>query len=275
MPIHSTSFLESLSALRVNIDAIDQQLLQLIAQRCGLVEQVGALKHQYLDQQHFIKPGREAMMMHHLLQSTTNPALKPLIYTIWRHIIGASLSFERPLHLSCVLPQHSMQLSADLLHYIQNYLPFAPYQLYDSVHDALANNHLPDQCLFIALPLSQWIYAMKRHPNQRIFALVPSPLSIPIYAVAALAPEPAHKDYSIWLLPSAVVIPLSHSRINTREMMNNGEDQFIVIEGYVQSLGELASCLAVDESCLVGGKYLGGYSQIPDKEDIFPYSTHR
>ncbi|MGC6475879.1 MAG: chorismate mutase [Parvibaculales bacterium] len=90
-----------LAKLRDDIDAVDTQLLELLAARARLVEQV-ALAKKEMPQSHILRPAREAQQMRKFLQwyQETNSQI-PLagFQAIWREIISSSVSQQEPLQV--------------------------------------------------------------------------------------------------------------------------------------------------------------------------------
>jgi len=101
-----------LDELRQQIDAIDDQLLQLIHQRAGLAAQVGQQKQANGDTAYYV-PSREADIIRRLLRANNettdgiNGERIPdaAVHGIFREIIGACLSLELPLSIAYLGPQ--------------------------------------------------------------------------------------------------------------------------------------------------------------------------
>ena len=79
---------DTLEDLRAEIDAIDAQLLALIAQRLGIADRVRAVKPGGVT---LFRPEREIAM---LARVSAGPIPAPLANTIWRAFIGAMLARE-------------------------------------------------------------------------------------------------------------------------------------------------------------------------------------
>ena len=81
-----------LADLRVQIDALDSQLVDMLTARLELSRKVSAAK---TDNGHIFRPAREAQMLSRLLADA--PAgLQPLIPVVWRAIISSSIAEQRP-----------------------------------------------------------------------------------------------------------------------------------------------------------------------------------
>jgi len=80
-----------LSELRHDIDAIDDQLHELLRLRTKIVEEVRAYKH---DQRIKIRPAREAEIIYRLFAQHQSPFPKRELFRIWRELIVATLRLE-------------------------------------------------------------------------------------------------------------------------------------------------------------------------------------
>ncbi|MDX1921664.1 MAG: chorismate mutase [Alphaproteobacteria bacterium] len=75
-----------LANLRSQIDAIDNQLLDLLRARANVIEEVRAVKGK---QAVYIRPGREASMLRVLVKQPMGHLPPGLVHRLWREMIGA------------------------------------------------------------------------------------------------------------------------------------------------------------------------------------------
>lgn len=94
---------EALGALRVQIDALDHQLLALLNERARVAEQVGDLKRQ--EGSPFFRPDRVAHVIEKIQADNTGPLLNPHVAAIWREIMSACLALEAPQRVAVLGPQ--------------------------------------------------------------------------------------------------------------------------------------------------------------------------
>ncbi len=129
-----TDLLEKqLAGLREEIDAIDVELLELLAKRAGHVLEVGGIKNANKIEGSFIRSGREAKMMREILKRGAGEVPKGAIFSIWRSIIAASLTMEGGL--SVVMPRSK---SFKMHNFISEYFgTFAEYLICDTIPDCL------------------------------------------------------------------------------------------------------------------------------------------
>jgi chorismate mutase/prephenate dehydratase len=94
---------KDLQILRDQIDAIDDQILELLNQRAAVVVAVGKAK-QGSDGPFYV-PNRENAIYQRLTASNTGPFPNAAIIKVFREIISASLNMEMPMHVAFLGPQ--------------------------------------------------------------------------------------------------------------------------------------------------------------------------
>jgi chorismate mutase/prephenate dehydratase len=93
----------ALGELRVQIDALDHQLLQLLNQRARVAEQVGAIKR--AEGSPFFRPDRVAQVIAKIEAANPGPLLNAHVAAIWREIMSACLALESPQRVAVLGPQ--------------------------------------------------------------------------------------------------------------------------------------------------------------------------
>ena len=93
----------SLAPLRVQIDALDRQILDLLNQRARVAEQVGEIKR--AEGTPFFRPDRVAQVIDKITQANPGPLLNQHITSIWREIMSACLALEAPQRVAVLGPQ--------------------------------------------------------------------------------------------------------------------------------------------------------------------------
>ena len=94
---------DALGALRVQIDALDNQLLSLLNQRAHVAEQVGEIKR--AEGSPFFRPDRVAQVIDKITQANPGPLKNEHIAAIWREIMSACLALEAPQRVAVLGPQ--------------------------------------------------------------------------------------------------------------------------------------------------------------------------
>ena len=92
----------NLSDLRVQIDAIDQQLLALLNSRAQVAEKVGEVKKR--EGSPFFRPDRVAKVIEQIQHANSGPLKSEHIAAVWREIMSACLSLESPVRVAYLGP---------------------------------------------------------------------------------------------------------------------------------------------------------------------------
>ncbi len=104
MPMSTPENDKMMDSLRQGIDAIDDQMLDLIHQRAALATQVGRYK-QARGSTPFYVPSREAKIIRRLLAKNHGVIPETALHGIFREIIGACLTLEQPLSIAYLGPE--------------------------------------------------------------------------------------------------------------------------------------------------------------------------
>lgn len=92
----------NLSDLRVQIDALDKQLLTLLNQRALVAEQVGEVKKR--EGTPFFRPDRVAQVIEKIQQTNQGPLKNEHVAAVWREIMSACLALESPVRVAYLGP---------------------------------------------------------------------------------------------------------------------------------------------------------------------------
>jgi len=93
----------SLADLRVQIDSLDQQLLDLLNRRAHVAELVGAVKKR--EGTPYFRPDRVAQVIEKIQKSNPGPLKAPHVAAIWREIMSACLALESPQRVAVLGPE--------------------------------------------------------------------------------------------------------------------------------------------------------------------------
>ncbi len=166
--MQNTEFLEKLEIYRAQIDAVDIEIMQLLAKRFGLVGQVGALKAEHGLQGSYIRPAREAIMLRKLLNDARTAGVpQSMVAGIWRLIIGASTAHESPLNV--VHLSDDVQAGLRAAQYFSDEVP----QFAAHMYDFWTNIHVNEHSIFV-VPYNLLNELWRDMPNHlRVFAQLP------------------------------------------------------------------------------------------------------
>lgn len=101
--------------LRREIDRIDDSILDLLNRRAALVIEIGKLKAE--EKKEFYSPERERAIYERLLDKNKGPFPNRALKNVFREIISASLSLEKPLKVSYLGPKATFTHLACMQHF--------------------------------------------------------------------------------------------------------------------------------------------------------------
>jgi chorismate mutase/prephenate dehydratase len=95
--------MDDMKKLRDRIDELDEQILDLLNKRAGVVIQIGKLKEQQKLEAY--DPSREERVCRRLEQLNKGPFPSSAIKLVFREIMSASLSLEKPIRVAYLGPK--------------------------------------------------------------------------------------------------------------------------------------------------------------------------
>ncbi len=93
---------QELQGFRDRIDALDDQLIKLLAERAGVVQEVGRRKH--LVKSPVFRPEREVAIIERMVAANPGPLTAGSIAAIWLEIISGCRALERVMRVSYLGP---------------------------------------------------------------------------------------------------------------------------------------------------------------------------
>lgn len=106
---------EAMKPLRKRIDEIDTTILELLNERAGCAIKVG--EHKKQNNLEFYAPEREQQVLEGLGKKNKGPFPTPVLLHIFREIMSASLSLEKPLRIAFLGPLATFTHQAGLQHF--------------------------------------------------------------------------------------------------------------------------------------------------------------
>lgn len=122
---------EELKRLRDQIDALDDQVLDLINQRARLAQAIGHLKNGIV-----YRPEREAQVIRRLRQNNPGPLTGESVAVVIREIMSACRALEQPLTVAYLGPQGTFSEAAMVKHF-GHAVQGLPVASIDEVFDAV------------------------------------------------------------------------------------------------------------------------------------------
>jgi chorismate mutase/prephenate dehydratase len=108
---------ERLAEIRVRIDALDDEILELINRRAGCAQEVAQIKRAAGGEPHFYRPEREAQVLRRVLKRSKGPLHAEEMARLFREIMSACLALEEPLTIAFLGPEGTFTQSAALKHF--------------------------------------------------------------------------------------------------------------------------------------------------------------
>jgi chorismate mutase / prephenate dehydratase len=108
---------KSLEQLREEIDALDQQLLDLISQRARFAQEVAEVKSASPEPTTFYRPEREAQVLRKIIERNKGPLSEEEMARLFREIMSACLALEKTLDIAYLGPAGTFTQSAALKHF--------------------------------------------------------------------------------------------------------------------------------------------------------------
>jgi chorismate mutase / prephenate dehydratase len=108
---------EKLAQLRVDIDALDNQLIRLISTRARLAQEVAEVKNASQEPANFYRPEREAQILKKVIEQNKGPLCEEEMARLFREIMSACLALEQQLDIAYLGPEGTFTQSAALKHF--------------------------------------------------------------------------------------------------------------------------------------------------------------
>ena len=237
-----------LSALRLEVDRIDSEILALIERRSGLADQIAASKTEILTtgSASLIRADREATLLRHLIakaSATVNPAT---VIRIWRELIGQSLrrQYAGLGGLKIAISGHDTETARLEALATARFGTQARTVIYRDITAVITMARQSDHVGVISLGRGQgaWWARLLAEPKVRVFAALPQGFefeAITALAMGTVAAEPSGNDTSLVVVESPlsdgeVVARWSQSGLASEIIASEQGLRLIAISGFVQ-----------------------------------------
>lgn len=209
---------DALDKYRARIDAIDDQILDLLVKRSHVVREVGTLKGLRHSRKSIIRPGREAAMIRRVMAKSEGRLSKAAVGQMWRMIISSAINIEEDAHISTLAMPGNRECYWLAREHFGAFTPITRRPtLIEVVQDVLAL-----RATVGVLPLwdetsphAWWARVLEEDADPpRIFARLPfiqRALSDrpPLVAIGYIEPEPTGEDESLWVIRADETVSLS------------------------------------------------------------------
>ncbi len=126
---------KTLAELRIQIDAVDRELLQLLNRRAGLAHEVGEIKR--VEGSPVFRPEREAQVIAGLQGANPGPLQAPHVASIWREVMSACRALEAPQRIAYLGPAGTFTEQA-AVQFFGSSIAHVPCTSFDEVFHAVA-----------------------------------------------------------------------------------------------------------------------------------------
>jgi chorismate mutase/prephenate dehydratase len=274
----------SLADLRRDIDVLDDQILDLLRRRAEAVQRVAAVKRSTGDG--FLRPGREAQIIRHLVARHRGALPAASVSRIWREMIAALYPLQAPAVKVAVHAPNKSAARWDLAR--DWYGSTTPLQLCTTVNAVMrAISAQPAALGVMAQPEdgekeSWWPQLASRSPGTpRVIGRLPfvpnsrgSLAELDAYVIANAAPEDSGEDRSLLVLAMTESAPsiarisalLAQVGLEGRAIAQHrrGEDGariLLKIEGFMAADdSRLAALMDADRKLIDDAVVIGAYA---------------
>jgi chorismate mutase / prephenate dehydratase len=132
--------LPALPAIRRQIDALDEQLQQLLSARAKLAQELGISKHKGGQTADFYRPEREAQVLRQALKRNRGPLRDEEIARLFREIMSACLAQQEPLKVAFLGPEGTFTQTAVYKHFGHSVRALALVSPDEVFHEVEAGN---------------------------------------------------------------------------------------------------------------------------------------
>jgi len=151
-----------LSELRDKIDAIDEQILQLINQRAVCAMEVAKTKIAQGEQGTFYRPDRESLVLRRIMGLNQGPLSDDTAVRFFREIMSACLALEKPMDIAFLGPEGTFTQQAVFKHF-GHAVKAIPAATINEIFSAVENEY----CQFGVVPVENSTEGVISHTLDR------------------------------------------------------------------------------------------------------------
>src|SRR5688500_9640195 len=129
----------SLDALRVQIDALDERLVELLNERARVVVEIGKLKQQ--NNSPIYAPDRDKLVLQKVRKLNHGPLPDRCLEAVYRELMSGSFALEKPLRIGFLGPAGSFSHSASLLKFGSS-VEYVPLSDIPGVFEEVVRGHI-------------------------------------------------------------------------------------------------------------------------------------
>ncbi len=231
---------QSLDDVRQRIDAIDEQVLRLVAERAALSISVAKAKHARGDVGFALRPAREAQLLRQLIMTKAPQVSSELVVALWRQMMADSLSRQGPFSVTLWGGKNIVRtVELARMRFGAAVTVRPAHQPEEAIRAAKGPGGVAVLALMSDTP---WWGRMLLEPQLNVFAALPDlrrwgPHTA--LAIAQVAVEPSGRDETYWVTDApqaapAIVDALSQNGFAGELLATAGGLKLFTLAGYVQ-----------------------------------------
>src|SRR5206468_7130252 len=129
----------SLEALRLRIDAIDEQIVKLLNDRANIVVEIGKLKE--LNKVPIYAPEREKAILEKVRRLNKGPLPNRCLEAVYRELMSGSFALEKPLRIGFLGPEGTFSHAAAVRKFGSS-VEYVPLTEIPSVFEEVVRGHI-------------------------------------------------------------------------------------------------------------------------------------
>ncbi|WP_170294837.1 chorismate mutase [Roseospira navarrensis] len=271
---------QTLDSLRQEIDDLDDQILDLLMQRCAVVDRIAAAKRGGPA----LRPGREAMILRRVVGRWQGSLPKRTLVRLWRELLSGLVGVQSPFSVAVWMPERGAGYLEVARNQYGSYTPTTSHQSPSQVVREVTSGN----ATVGILPLPRWEdespwwtqilsnASDAPHIVARLPLTGPGPLGIEALAIARMEPEATDDDHSVLAVEtgpdisrSAFTEALAAAGLparavwDARPTSDDGRFHVIEVRGFVEPKDERLAALqhgASDGGGIRNARLLGAYA---------------
>lgn len=211
---------ETLDGLRAQIDAVDDQMHDLLMKRAALVEQVGRVKSESGRSPVFaLRPKREIEILRRLWHRHKGNLDRETVVRVWREIISACVNLQSPMTVAVFMPERGTGCLDIARNYFGAFTPVLPCRSVNLVLKELTQGEADIALLSLHDDKQAcWWYALAQEYKRSVSVFLKLPLTgvangrgdgRSVYALGKLSFEPTGADKTLLVAETDGTISLS------------------------------------------------------------------
>lgn len=258
---------ETLAQVRQELDALDEQIHDLLKQRTQVVERVAEAKARANNGVvgFAVRPGREAQMIRRFHERHNPPLPFTVVSRLWREIINAMTRLQSALSVAMVdeQPEFGHDDFVRRFERVREHwgtaTPLIRKQTVADMLDAISEENSIMGVLDVAGRKDWWqpLVDMRNAGRSDVFIVAPLPFvaradeQVEAYALSPLVPEESGDDLSLIAVPPGAACPLQGAELVARE--DGAASSLLVVKGFIDHKdAEIAAQLAAAHAVFLG-----------------------